>query len=273
MSRVKTPALAMIVLFTLAGCAWMFEVNVFGALDNPPTPTAADYQGADGHDKLAEDLNSPARVQALVDSGIVDDIAAELLASIGGTVDGDEDAQAAILYADLALKTTEGEEFVNNIADAVLGGTVDGSSSVKVILEGIIPPEAYASEATFTDMVEALLAANDAYEQLGLYVDGIVTDGIHENDLPPGCEPGDLSQKAIVAYTMRVMVEAVISGLGLAGTQEEKEAAAIAQLFLVGTGGAYDPGMDTVDPDIYTGTDMWIIALLDAAGTKTLFGF
>jgi hypothetical protein len=65
MSRVKTLALAMAVLFVLAGCAALFEFNLFGALDNPPTPTAADYEGAGGLDKLGEDLNSPAVVDAM----------------------------------------------------------------------------------------------------------------------------------------------------------------------------------------------------------------
>ena len=262
MSRVKTLALAVAVLFALAGCAALFDFNLFGALDNPPTPTAADYQGADGRDKLGEDLTSPAMIEALIDSGLVDDIAADLLAFIGGSVGGDDDAEAAILYADLALKTSEGENLVNNIVETILEGTITGSSTVADILADIIPPEALASEATFTAMVDALLDANDAYLLLGDYVDGSTSDGVAENDLPPGSLPGDVAQKALVAYTMAVTVSQVMSDLGIS------EAAAITQLYLVATDGAYNPAMDTVTPDPYAAPDNGILALLDLAGVS-----
>jgi hypothetical protein len=262
MSRVKTLALAAMVLFALAGCAQLFEFNAFGSLDNPPTPTAADYEGAGGRDKLAEDLNSPAMIDALIASGIVDDIAAELLAFIGASVGDDEDAEAAILYADLALKTSEGEELVNNIVDALTDGSLASSSDIATLLASIIPPEALASEAIFRDMVEALIAANNAYEQLGLYVDGD-NDGLWDNPLPPGSLPGDVAQKAIVSYTMTALVQAVVTDPDMAPITE---ADAITQLYLVASNQAHDPDMDDIALDPFAAPDNWLLALLDLAG-------
>ncbi len=197
MSRVKALALAMALPLVLAGCAWMFEFNLFDALDNPPTPTAADYLGSSGLDRLDEDLDSPAVVDAITSTaGLVDTILSNIATEfLGGdpptSCSGPDAPQAAILYADLALKTSEGEELVNNIAAVVLDlqNQISGTSTVAEILAAIIPPEALASEATFTAMVEALLAANNVYLLLGAYVDGATSDGVAENDLPPGSAP------------------------------------------------------------------------------------
>jgi hypothetical protein len=268
MSRVKTLALATVVLFTLAACAQMFEFNLFASLDNPPTPTAADYQGAAGLDQLDADLDSPAIVDALAaDPALVAEIEQDIWDGyLADGVTGDEDAQAAIVYADLALKTSEGEELVNNIVEVLLDGSITGSSTVADILADIIPPEALASEATFTAMIDALLLANDAYLLLGAYVDDD-GDGVATLPLPPGSMPGDVAQKALVAYAMAVTVDAVMTDLGMT------EAEAIVQLFLVATNNTtdprYDPGIETVTPDPYTSPDNAILALLDLAGMPT----
>ena len=191
MSRVKASALAITVALALAGCAQLFEFNLFAGVDNPPVPTAADYSGAGGLDELSDDLNSPATVDALAaDPALVQQIQDDLWNTYlgdGGGVENEEDSEAAILYADLALKTTEGEALVNNVVGALLDGSLSGTSNIGDLLAAIIPPEALASEAIFTDMVAALLAANLAYEQLGIYVDGLgpAADGHLTNPLPP----------------------------------------------------------------------------------------
>jgi hypothetical protein len=262
MSRVKAFALAMAASLALGGCAPLFEFNLFAGLDNPPTPVAADYTGAGGLDALGEDLNSPATVALLAaDPALVQEIEAALWSTyLGDGVSGDEDSQAAILYAELALKTTEGEQLVNNIVDVVLAGGITATSTVAEILADIIPPEALASEATFTAMVAALLMANDAYEQLGLWVDGLTSDGVAENPLPPGSLPGDVAQKAIVAYTMRATVDAAIP-VSVPAT----EAQAIAELYKVAKGQASPATALTPDPFGAPGIN-WLLALLDLAG-------
>jgi len=262
MSRVKTLALTMAVLFALAGCAQLFDFNLFGAIDNPPTPTAAEYEGSDGLDKLDEDLDSPAIVDAMSDA-VVAEIANNLWTDyLADGVSGDEDGQAAIVYADLALKTTEGEQLVNNIVDTITtlmgGGTPPDPSDLETLIAGIIPPEALADEDTFTSMVLALLAANDAYLALGAYVDA-------GNDLPPGSMPGDIAQKALVAWVMAVTVQAVLDDPDMAPITED---GAAVQLFLLLTDATTDPRYDadieTVDPpDPYATMDPGIQALLD----------
>lgn len=241
MPRVRTLVLGVASMLVVTACAPMFEFNLFAGIDNPPAPSAADYTGAEGLDALAEDLDSPAVVEALAATpGLVQEILDSLddYFTDGDGVAGDTDGQAAILYADLALKTTEGENFVDNIVDALLDGSLVTASNIGALIRSIVPPEALASEETFTDMVAALLAVNDAYEALGTYVDGD-DDGSATNPLPPGTAPGDIVQKAVVAYTMRFLVDTVIADLPAAD-----EAAASVQLFLEGTENTTDPRYD-----------------------------
>ncbi|HSV92149.1 MAG TPA: hypothetical protein VLH81_03695 [Desulfobacterales bacterium] len=274
MSRVKALALAAVVVLALGGCAPLFEFNLFGGLDNPPIKTLADYSGAGGLDALGEDLNSPAIVDALAaDPTLVAEIKDYLWDTFigdGGGVENEEDSQAAILYADLALKTSEGENLVNNIVEALLDGTLTGSSDIATLLASIIPPEALADAATFAAMVGALLDANDAYEQLGLYVDGDTPlgDGYWDNPLPPGSLPGDVAQKAIVAYTMAALVEAVVMDPDMAPILQPD---AITQLFLVASGQPHDTDMDDIMVDPYASPDNWLLALLDVAGMRDMF--
>ncbi len=265
MSRVKAFALAIAVSLALAGCAQLFEFNLFAGLDNPPTPSAADYTGAGGLDALGEDLNSPATVAALAaEPAVVQQILDDLEANYWGDgVIGDDDSQAAILYADLALKTTEGEELVNNVVGALMDGSLTSSSDIATLLASIIPPAALADEATFTAMVEALLEANDAYEQLGLWVDGPDADGAWDNPLPPGSLPGDVAQKAIVAYTMAGLVDAVVTDPDMAPITVPD---VITQLYLVASEQPHDPNMDDIMVDPFTSPANWLLALLDLAG-------
>jgi len=212
MSRVKTLALAMTVLFALAGCAQLFEFNLFGRIDTTPaTPTAADYAGSDGLDKLDDDLDSPAIVEVLAgDPTLVQQIEDDLWNTyIGdpGGIENEEDQQAAIVYADLALKTTEGEELVNNIVGALIDG-IDTGQTLTEFFTSIMPPEALASPVAFAAMIQGFIDANNAYVALGGSIDPD-DDGVAEGTLPPGALPGDIAQKAIIACAVAGVVGAV----------------------------------------------------------------
>jgi hypothetical protein len=217
MSRVKTLALAAVVLFALASCAPMFEFNLFGALDTPPTPAAADYEGSAGLDQLGDDLNSPAVVDVLAaDPDLVDDILSQIATeflggdppAIAGCPGSDPEAQqAAILYADLALKTSEGEALVNNIVGVLIAG-IDIGQDLSTFFTSIMPPEALASPAAFAAMIQGFINANNAYLALGEGIDPD-DDGVAEGTLPPGARPGDVAQKAIISYVVAQLVIAV----------------------------------------------------------------
>jgi hypothetical protein len=269
MARVKSVALILLPLLLMAGCSALFDFNLYRdlGLDKTAAPTPADYAGAGGLDKLAEDLSSPAVIEALKD-----DPAAKaalelfLIGQISGAVDQPEEQQAAILLADLELKTTGGEEFVNNIVTSMMA-PIDTSQSVVALLQSIVPPEVAGNKAAFTAMISGLLAANEMYLALGQSIDvdgdGLVDAG---KSLPPGANAGDIAQKAAVAF----LAKAIVGAVNTAASGGEVEA--IDQMFNLLYDEAsldplVDPAMTMPDPFSTAGPELnAMMALYDAAG-------
>lgn len=243
-------ALLVVPLFVLAGCAALFEFNAFAALDLPPAPKVADYEGVAGLARLASDLDSAAVVAELSkDPSTVQEIKDYLSQTyLSGPLTTPDQQTAAILYADLSLKTTSGDQLVNNVVTSLL--TTSMSGNLKTIIGSIIPADVAGDVTAFAAMVNGLLDANAAYQMLG--------DSIPP--APPGMNMGDVAQKAAVAYMMRSVVDAARS-LPLA-----TDAEAIAELFkLVEDDPACQiTGITMTDP--YAGNPAFLVNLFDAAG-------
>ena len=175
--RRAIPVVLLLPVLLLAGCSAMFDFNLFKdlGLDPVAAPTPADYAGAGGLDSLAADLSSPAVIDALkadpAATAALETFLEDLISG-GATagVDTPEEQQAAILLADLDLKTTNGEEFVNNIV-TVLMTPYDPTVKIADLLASIMPPEVANNPTAFAAMINGLLGANDAYFALGQSID------------------------------------------------------------------------------------------------------
>jgi hypothetical protein len=215
MSRARSVVFLILPLVFLAGCSALFDFNLYRdlGLDKTAAPRASDYAGAGGLDQLAADLSSSAVIDALkADDAAKADLEAFLQGLIDGGatigIDSPEEQQAAILLADLELKTTNGEEFVNNIV-TVLMAPYDPGVKIEDLLRSIIPAEVANNKPKFTAMIEGLLSANAAYFALGQSIDNFPTpDGIVDADksLPPGVNAGDIAQKAAIAFLANAIV-------------------------------------------------------------------
>lgn len=265
----------LVAVLLVAGCSAMFDFNLFKdlGLDPVAAPTPADYAGTGGLDRLAADLASPAVIDAL----IADPTAAAALESylegiVGGTVDSPEEQQAAILLADLELKTTNGEELVNNIVDTLLDPGTDFSSvNVRDLLLSIVPAEVANNRPAFTAMINGLLEANSSYFALGQYID-VNKDGLMDADksLPPGSNGGDIAQKATVAFIAAVVMAEVDAND--TSVPPSDTAHAVDQMFnLLYDAASCDAGIDgtmTITDPFAGSSDpvMSLKALYDAAG-------
>ena len=271
MARVKSVALILFPLLLLAGCSALFDFNLYRdlGLDKTAAPTPSDYQGAGGLDKLAEDLSSPAVIDALKnDPAAKDALVTFLEGLITLPVDQPEEQQAAILLADLELKTTSGEDFVNNIVTAMMA-PIDTSVKVVDLLKSIIPADVAGDKTKFTAMIAGLLAANDMYYALGQSIDsdlggdGVVDPG---KSLPPGANAGDIAQKAGVAF----LASAIVAAVDFVATGGQAEA--IAQMFNLlydplNLDTLVDPAMTMPDPFSTAGPELNAVkALYNAAG-------
>lgn len=209
MARIRTFTLLAAILATvvvaISGCDAFFNFNAFSSLDKPSVPDPSRYQGASGLANLQADLSSPAVVDALKGSpSTVATILTNLntdngnfLATPPSTASGQI---AAILYSDLALKATSGDELVNNIVAAVMTTT---TGNLQSLLASIIPAAVAADPVKFADMVNGLLAANVAYDSFGRSLAVLPA--------PSGMNMGDTAQKAAVAWLMYCVDQAVIA--------------------------------------------------------------
>ncbi len=132
---------------------------------------------------------------------------------IAGGMDPDS-RTAAILLGDVYLKTTSGDQVVNNAVELALDPPTN--PSIDQILQDIIPSDVAADPVKFAGAINGLLAAKDAYEGLG----AATPPG---TALPPGTNGGDLVEKATVAYLMDKAVRqaALARSLTISATIDE----------------------------------------------------
>lgn len=231
MARMKVIALMGLSLLALAGCSAFFGFNAFSSLQTPPALDASKYEGSGGLAALQTDLSSPTVVaQLIADPTTAQAIEKYLhdnyLNSSGGITTPDQQ-QAATLYCNLQLQTTQGAALVNNVVSVLLGGTTT-TSGIQDLLKSLLPPAAFASQQVFSDMIDALCASSTVYAGVGAGIVDVNGNGKIDpgEGVVPGTNMGDIGQKAMVAYTIAVVWNQMTS---VAPGQEDS------QLFLLAT--------------------------------------
>ena len=253
----KTGAIAISFLVLLSGCSAFFQTNILKGLDPVTAPTAGDYQGPGGLDKLQKDLSSPAIVAALkADPAATASIAAYLQTTYLSSppLTTPDQQQAAILYSDLYLKTTSGDQLVNNAVTLALGG-VGSNKTVLEILQTIVPPAVAADPAAFAAMIEGLLNANDKYALFGESVP----------PAPTGMNMGDVAQKAAVAWMIRSLVSTLETFLSLTDSSGDRSTVE-AQMYALLNNQSNSISSVTM-PDPYASPPAWLTNIYTAADT------
>ena len=250
MARTRVFALFAAVLLVLSGCSAFFDFNAFSSLDKPAAPNPSRYQGVGGLSNLQADLGSSAIVNALKnDTAATTTILGNLDGSYGVLAGGyttPDQQTAAILYSDLALKSTSGDILVNNIVATVL---TQQPGNLQSVLSSMVPPDVAADFAKFNSMVNNLLTAENIYISLG-----------NSTPLPvPGMNMGDVAQKAAVSCLMKAVFDAATPG---AGSGNE-----ITEMFaLVNNQPNSISGASVPDPFSPMTLVPWLKKIFDAAG-------
>jgi hypothetical protein len=212
------------VIFLVTGCSGFFDFNLFQGMQPVVAPTASDYQGSEGLDRLSEDIESDTIVSTFTDQ-TVEEIETYLEGywNDGDGVANEDDQQAAALYAELELVTTGGDEFAANVVNAASeimnaieeatseGGEVEPEELLD-ILGGIVPENIQEDPDAFNEMIAGFVAANNAYNALGEAL------GDPEVELSDELNAGEIAQNAIVSFTVAALVDS-LEATGL--SQEE----------------------------------------------------
>ncbi len=189
----------LVLVLLLSGCAEMFEFNLFAGLDYVALPTLSeleDMEEEEALDLLEESLDSPGYVEELVDDEAALADVQQFLDDSKGTASTPAEQRFTALSADLALKTTGGDELVNNVGSLIDDfGTIadDPENFLGSFLESVVPEEMMSDQTKFNEMLAGFQSAWTDYDQLGANLDG---------DLPPEVNTGDVAQKALFAYVI-----------------------------------------------------------------------
>lgn len=226
MRKLKLIFIPLLVAILFIGCAEMFEFSLFDGVDPTPIPDPTAMETTEALAELEESFESPTLFRELEQNVEKKEELSNYLKDVwtDATAEPEEQQKAQILYADLQLQTTGGDEFVNNVT-GVLEGLATGEmfsepaegepiqETVKDIFTPLIPGDV-EDPAAVADMLDALILANDAYTDFG---NSLVT-----TETPPeGTNMGEVAQSALVTFIVGSVAENILTPEEQAGETDE----------------------------------------------------
>lgn len=281
--------LVLLLSLGLVSCDAMFETNLFAKMTHPEQ-SAADIS-AKTPDQMQEYTNSAFNLKTLVDNPDLKTAALEKLATYYAdpAAMGSSDAQtAAIVAAEIAIKTVPEAAglsgsilaFVSNKDNKI---STDTTTDVTNMVTQVLPKEIADTLAgggdmpqAFTEMIDAFVLANDAFQALGT---GIGTGATYADGTSvSSVEQQSIAVNAIIAGLLSAVTPAVIADPVAGPTSEEIATGlwiALSDPTTVAQGAASPPitiNIATFGNLIGTGTDPGPVSnLLTASGMGELF--
>lgn len=269
--------LGALLILGFIGCediSQIFEFNLVEGLEYVPVPTAAELGSMETGEALQSldqefesdtffDRLSTPEAQAQKDelSTYLTDV------RTSETATTEQKQQAQILYADLHMKTTGGDEFVNNVtavADDLVSGEMfqssDPGAEIQTLFTDLIPldiqettdPE--VKKEQISAMLNGLIEADTAYQEFG--------DTLAASEAPEDTNMGAVAQNALVSFIVAGVADGML-------TEEEKAdpGAAMYDLLYPAEGGeSIVDRADTFDTTALDFTAGSTSAILDEAG-------
>ena len=186
--------LLVLMTMALAGCANIYEQNLFENFDGPPS--AAELSNGSAGD-IAEAAQSPQFLQELRRDPDAKRRIQDRLKSIyrSDTASEEERRQAAAVSAEIELETTSGGKIVNNVVDVLLESDDGGDfSNPSTLVRNILPDSIRGDREALTEQIRSFQEAADAYDGYGTDLDA--------GDTPEGGNDGEGAQRATVAVIM-----------------------------------------------------------------------
>lgn len=197
----KLAVLAVGSFLILASCDAFFATNLFkeAGLGQVKLPSASELASMSTDELLSEADSPEFYVQLEADSAKK----GAVLGNLGTQMASGDPAtaqEAAFLYAQIQLKTTDAFEAVNGIFDAF--ATVDlaavDETNIDDLLLAALPAGVLEDKTRFDAAIAALLAADTAFDALGT---SIGADESYEGDIP-ATDIGTAAQGALVAAAL-----------------------------------------------------------------------
>ncbi len=196
MRRVKIIAIIAIFVFFIFGCSDLFEYNLFSSIDKPTIPSVdklKEMSQEDAVNTLMDEAESDKFYDELSGNPAKDDIQ-DYLEDVmeDSSAEPEVKQRAALLYANIEVKTTGADDVVNNLVNVISGE--DDVGEVDKLLDTIFPSD----EDDAVSAIAGLLGAYKGYE----------TFGENLGDTPPDdVNMGEVAQVAVVSYFVTQFAE------------------------------------------------------------------
>ncbi len=224
---------ALLVTILVSGCAELFEFSLYGGLDPTPVPSAEDLKAQPTSEALAtlkEDFESPTLFDELEKEPEKKAELSAYLEEVWEDLDAEpsEKQEAQLLYADLHLRTTGGDEFVNNVTavaddlatmasgEMFSGDAADIQEDVQGLFEALIPEDIAGEPEAIAELLDGLITANAAYEAFETSLEGA--------EPPAGTNMGEVAQSALVSFLVGTVADVVAPEGGLEEGESQGQA-------------------------------------------------
>ncbi|MFP4535676.1 MAG: hypothetical protein ACLFNP_08135 [Spirochaetaceae bacterium] len=188
-----------LVVLLLAGCANIYDANLFENFDGPPS--ASELANGSAED-IADAAESPQFFEELEDDPEAKEALQDRLQEIYNDPNAsDSDRRtAAVVSGDIEMETTEGGEIVNNVVDVVLDEEGGGEfSDPGTFIRNTFPESVRNDPEELEAQIESFRTAAEAYYAYG--------EGLTEDGVPDGANSGEIAQRATVAILMDTLAE------------------------------------------------------------------
>ena len=194
MKRLAVAAIVALLTLSLASCDFLDQLLSVNLFDAPLKLSAADMadKSLDELSQLSEspDFYDAVWGDAALMAAVTDQADAGVLSGDPATVQ-----QAAILGADLYIYGSGADALINNVIaqyESFSGDPPDDPTEIEAFLTTLVPASLLADEAAFVAMINALVDADDYFQDLGASV------GTDPYDYG-GANAGEIAQNALVA--------------------------------------------------------------------------
>jgi hypothetical protein len=207
------PGLFLALLFVLSSCN-PFTTNIYSGLDKFKNPDLTDANA------LLDSSDEPQFYENLKDDPEAKALVLKTLAEVYNdpTAPDEKQQEAALMAADVYLKTSDTEDVMSNlnslVGDAVSGEDVfsgdTGDDGPEVFFRAIFgEPPVGVPQATYKATVVIQLAAfRESAEPLQIYGEKLEETGVS----PPGTIDGDNATKALMAGMTRTLMHYIDAG-------------------------------------------------------------
>jgi len=206
-------SLVLLLALSLTSCDAMFTTNIFAGLTHP-TPSVADVKAMSTSD-LASYVDSAANIKILADNP---DLKTAALDNLETTYKGSGDAAtkqlAAATAATISIETVpSAAQFSGSLMGAIAGAATSGTSlssetDLLNVLKSALGSDVASAlssgsgtpPASFTEMIDAFIAANSAYAALGTSIGDTTSGGQGYQDASiTASEKNEIAVNAVIS--------------------------------------------------------------------------